>query len=197
MAQSTYRMTIAHSCAGQFAINVLHWRFDDAGFTTTSAAANALLDAWAATNLAGWKAMLPSDTTLLSLKGRKVSGTGGFETVKIFTAGTVGTRSGTISAAGISPCIILFGLGQVKTRGRIFLCGLSENDASAGVYTEAYKTAIATQSDIALDDVTLIGGGAPVATNVIFRPSTKVAIDVYKRQLSDTIGTIRRRQVPA
>jgi hypothetical protein len=196
MATHVYTLVPSYNVAGQFAQNVMHWQFDDGGYGSTVAAANALINAFVSAGLTALRNILPTDVNILSFKSRRVTGGGGFEKVQPSVGSVPGLRSGITSASGIAPCIVFYPVDQVRSRGRLFLPGLSESDASDGVYTSAYKTAVDTNVDTFTDDLTLAGGGAPTAQFVIFNPRSGVARVMSKHLLSDTIGTIRRRQLP-
>jgi len=196
MAQNIYSLALNFNTAGQFATNVHHWEFDDSGFGTTQAAAQALITAWLAAKKAALVAMLPSDVTLLSLRSRRVTSVGGFEGFTLVTSGNVGTRSGTQSASGLAPVVVFYPTANGKQRGRWFLPGVSELDCQDGIFTEAYKTAIATQVSTIVANLTLTGGGGPAAGMVIYCRVPKTGLLLHAALLSNLLGTQRRRQLP-
>lgn len=197
MAVHTYALTIAYNAGGQFATNTLHYNFDDSGYATTIEAANALLAAWDLTIRSEWIDMLPTAVTLLTGRCRRVGTTGGFEAVAFFPGGTTGTRTGAMMAAGTGPVLIFYPVANGRQRGRIFLPGISISDAIDGVITNAFKTAMfATIGNVSVD-LTLVGGGAPTASLVIWKQKPpQTATSVLQIRLSDLIATQRRRQVP-
>lgn len=197
MANNIYTLSLNWNIAGQFATTVLHYRFDDAGYTTTAAAGNALIQRWIAVSRAAWLAMIPNATSLLSVKGRKASGVGGFEAATIMPAGVVGTRVGELSASGVNPVLIHYPNIDSRGRGRTFLPGLREGDANGGVYTAGYQAAIAAQLATAFSDLVLAGGGTPTAEFVVKQriPANTAWLPIAT-QLSDMIGQQRRRQRP-
>lgn len=198
MASHVYSLDLNWNSGGQFCSNILHYVFDDAGYTTTAAAAQALLSSWAANAKAAWLAMLPTSVTLLSAKARKATGTGGFEAVSLYGAGNAGTRAGNLSASGLSPVLVHFPIDRRRGRGRTFLPGVRELDASAGVFTAAYETAIATNVVSAFADLLLAGGGAPTAEFVVKqRSGTPGWWSVGDTILSDLMGQQRRRMRPS
>ncbi len=197
MATNNYALVLNFNSAGQFASSVHHWKFDDSGFATTQAAANALITAWLAAKKAALVAMLPTDTTLLSVRSRRVQSAGGFEAVQIVSSGNVGTRTGTQSASGLCPCIVFYPVANSKLRGRWFLPGVSETDCVEGIFTAAYKSAIITQGSIIITGLTLTGGGAPAASMVVFTRASFTGNLIDNFQLSNLLGTQRRRQIPA
>lgn len=198
MADQIYSMSISTNISGQFAQNITHWRFDDAGFGTTLAAAAALCNAFSASRLTLFRNMCPNVTTFLSLKARRTTNGQGFESVLVIAGGTTGTRAGGISVAGISPCLIGFPATQeTRSRARIFLPGIRENDCDQGYYTSAFKTAVSGALATVFDPMALTGGGAPTATYVLSNSVPGNAIPITEWRLSEWIGTLRRRQVPA
>jgi hypothetical protein len=141
--------------------------------------------------------MHPTDVTLLSYKARQVNGTGGFEASEVATGSVVGTRTGTLSASGLSPVLIAYPSNNARARGRVFLHGVSEADVIDGVFTNAFKTAVATHAGPMLATINLVGGGSPPASYVIYNRVLKTGLLTSDIFLSDDLGTIRRRQVPA
>lgn len=197
MATNIYSLGLNWNIAGQFASTILHYRFDDAGYTTTAAAANALINRWIAVSRAAWLAMIPNVTTLLSVKSRKATGTGGFEAAAVMPAGVIGTRVGEISASGINPVLIHYPNTNIRGRGRTFLPGLREGDANGGVYTAGFQAAIAAQLSTAFSDLVLAGGGTPTAEFVVkARVPANTAWLPIATQMSDMLGQQRRRQRP-
>src|SRR5215471_5250364 len=120
MSVHIYRLTITYNVAGQFAQNILHYQFEDGGFTNTALAANALATQFDTSNTAGLKAMLPTATKILSYKGRGISMPGGFESVLLLAGPPAGTRTGNVQASAVSPVILLIPTGNAKQRGRVF-----------------------------------------------------------------------------
>jgi len=197
MAQSVYQVSWNFNIAGQFASSVFHWQFDDAGYATTNVAAGALINAWQTRDLTHFKQLIPSAVTFLTMKARKVGSVGGFESVGIFVAGTVGLRAGNLAAAGVSPVVIFYPSNNGKLRGKWFIPGLSESDCAGGVLTNAFKTIATTNIGLMFDDLTLVGGGAPVANHGVYSRATNTFTHMTFERLSDLIGTQRRRQRPA
>lgn len=198
MASNLYTLALNWNSAGQFCTNVLHYVFDDSGFSTTAGAAQALINRWIAVAETPWLAMLPDQVSFLSIKARRTKGGGGFEAVTLVSAGTVGTRVGGISASGIAPVLIHYPSGRSAGRGRTFLPGVRETDVSAGVYTAAFQGAVATAINTAFADLVLVGGGAPTAEFVVKQNSGSPGWwAVAETMLSDLVGQMRQRQRPS
>jgi len=198
MASHLYQLVINSNSAGQFCSNIVHYVFDDSGYTTTAAAAAALNNRWDAANRGAWQACLPDQVALLSVKSRRAEGGGGFEAVRLYGAGNNGTRAGGISASGLNPVIIHYPLDRRNGRGKTFLPGVRELDVSAGVFTDAFVNTINTQWVTLTQDLVLVGGGAPTAEFVV--KSTRAGAGwwaVGESELSDLVGQQRRRQRPS
>jgi hypothetical protein len=196
MATRVYNLVLNYNSGGQFCSNVLHLQFDDSGFATTQDAAQALITAWLLANKAALVAMLPTDVTLLSVRSRLVNGVGGFEGFSLVASGNVGTRTGTQSATGLSPCVILYPVSNGRKRGRIFLPGVSEADCVDGIFAAAFQTAISTNMLTLLTSITLVGGGTPSAAPVIYDRVNRVGVLLGGAELSPMLGTQRRRMLP-
>lgn len=198
MATQIYTLDLNWNSAGQFCSNILHYVFDDAGYATTAQAGQALINRWDAVSRTSWLAMLPTAVTLLSIKSRKAMGVGGFEAVKLYSTGNVGTRTGGISASGLAPILVHYPIDRRLGRGKTFLPGLSENDASAGVFSAAFEAAVGGAVPVAFANLTLVGGGAPTATFVVKQRSGSPGYwNISQTYLSDLLGQQRRRQRPS
>lgn len=197
MATNIYTLNLNWNSAGQFCSTILHYAFDDAGYASTASAAQALINRWIAVSQTPWLNMLPNVVTLLSAKARKSTGTGGFEAVTLFSTGNTGARSGGISASGLNPVLIHFPIDRRNGRGKTFLPGVRELDASAGVFSANYEAAVAGAVPTAFADLVLAGGGTPTAVFVVKqRAGSPGYWDVAQSILSDIMGQQRRRQRP-
>ena len=198
MAAHTYRLTISYNSAGQFAQNVLHYSFDDGAFTTTIAAANALINAFDLHCVTPLENALSVHTQILSLKSRLVVTHGGFEAVKLGAVGDVGTRPGDLSASGLAPLIRFITNDTPPVTGRVFLPGISDTDAADGFCSPAFFTALTAAANVLDDQLTLVGGGAPVATPVVLTHKPIVdSIPIHVAVPCSFLATQRRRQRPA
>ncbi len=197
MAQQTYRITISYNSAGQFAQNVLHYAFDDSLFANTTLSAKALIDAFNLHCTGPLKAALSTHTLILSYKARKIHSTGGFEAVRLGVAGDVGLRAGDLSASGLAPLIRFVTNDVPPASGRMFLPGLSDNDCIDGFLDTGFFTILTGLANALDDQLTLVGGGAPLATPVVQRESpTRVASPIHIAVPSPYLATQRRRQRP-
>ena len=190
-------MTPTWNVGGQFAQSVWHWRFDDSGFTTSAAAAEALNAAWEAAYDPSFAFFYPAAVSLLSLKTRLVSHLGGFEAFNPFVTPIAGTRAGTMSCSAPSPVCIFYPTDTNRRRGRWFIPGVSDDDITDGRYTQAFITDINTLPGTQFDDLTLTGGGAPVAEFIVYDPKFGSQFKPVKNMLSLRLGTLRGRQRPA
>jgi hypothetical protein len=199
MAQHTYSLVISYTPGLQFAQNVLHYQFDDSSYGDTASAALALCNAFDSAFTTILRSILSVHTTLLSYKARALTAPGGFEAVKLLAGPPVGTRTGNLSCAAVSPVIVLFPTANAKPRGRVFLPGVSDTDLVDGDFSSAYRTAVTAALHMFSDVITLAGGATPAATPVVYSrkttPGTSYAVE-YAR-LSEMAGTQRRRQRPA
>ena len=197
MATSTYRLTISYNTAGQFAQNVLHYDFDDSLYASTIAAAAALNTSFNTHCSGPLKDALSLHTQILSYKSRKEVGGGGFEAVLLGVAGDVGNRTGDLSASGLAPMIRFVSNAAPTVTGRIFLPGVSDDDAFDGILTPAYFTDLTALANALDDSLTLAGGGAPTAVPVILsRKPVVVSAPIHVAVPAPTLSTQRRRQRP-
>jgi len=197
MAQQTYRLVITGNAAGQFVQNVLHYQFDDAGYTTSQVAAAQLITKWHNTNAALWRAILPTDYLLKSYKAVKVTGGGGFSSFLPNPGTQAGTRPGAQSASALNPVVIITPIPLTRARGKIFLPGISETDIQDGVFTAAYTSAVTSALSTLLDDLVLAGGGTPTAVYGWLKKDGVTFVTGDNSFLSQNLGTQRRRMKPA
>lgn len=198
MSLNTYQLTISYTVGGQFAQNVLHYQFDDSGFSTSQVAAQALISAWDTANRSTLRNILSAAVTINSYKSSRISAAGGFEAFVPVSSSNTGTRGAALSVSGLSTVIIHYPVNLAFPRGRTFLPGVSENDVEDGVYTAAFQAAVISALNTLFDPVTLTGGGAPVATFGMFRRvPNKVFVALINSILSQNVGTMRRRMRPA
>lgn len=198
MPAETYSLTISYNSAGQFAQNVLHYSFDDSLFANTTLSAKALIDAWNLHSTALLKAALSVHTTILSYKSRRISSSGGFESIRVGVAGDIGLRAGDLSASGLAP-LIRFVTNQVPpVSGRMFLPGVSDSDCVDGFLATGFFTVLEGLAGALDDPITLVGGGAPVATPVVrLNFPVRQSVPIHVAVPSPYLATQRRRQRPA
>lgn len=198
MAQQTYSLIASYTAGGQFAQNVWHWQFDDAGFVSTKTAAQALQSAFVTLGRkTSLLSILPTDVTINSLKGGRVSSPGGFDAFSPLVAPHVGTRAGTMSASGLAPCLIHYPINLSLGRGRTFLPGVSELDVDDGIYTSGFRGAVSSALANLFDNMVLTGGGGPTAVFGYFRRPQKVFVALPNTELSENLGQQKRRMRPA
>ncbi len=197
MAQQIYQLIPSFSSAGQFAQSVWHYQFDDAAFTTTQEAGNALIAAFDTAHRTELRGCLPSDVTLLSYRAKKINGVGGFNAYAPVTSTNTGTRTGTQSATALNPVAIFYGFLPGYGRGKWFIPGVSESDIEDGRFTAAYKTAIDALLGSMFDDIVLIGGGNPTAVFGWYARNANAFRIPALNELSANLGTQRRRMLPA
>jgi len=198
MAQSTYSLIITYNCDGQFAQNVTHWQFDDAGFNTTKTAAEALQSAWVtAGRNTSLKNILSSSVSIVSLKGSCVSKPGGFDAFSPISPPVAGIRGAALSASGLSPVLVSYPINLSLARGRFFLPGIAEADIADGIFTSGFRAAVTSALANLFDNLTLTGGGAPTAVFGYFRRPQKVFVALPNTELSENLGTQKRRMRPA
>jgi len=197
MSQHVYQLVPSFNCGGQFAQSVFHYLFDDAGFTTRKQAGQALINAFDAAKRTALRAFLPSDTSLISYRARAMKTVGGFNAYTPITSTNAGTRSGTQSASALNPVVIHYPLTPSDGRGKWFIPGISETDIEDGRYTNAYVSAIQTLLSTFFGDLTLVGGGGPIANFGWYSAVTSSFIRPSLSSLSLNLGTQRRRMRPA
>lgn len=197
MAQHVYQLIPSFNSAGQFAQSVWHYQFDDAGFSTTKTAAQALAVAFDTAHRTQLRACLPTDVTLVSYRSRQINAVGGFNSFIPVTSTNAGTRTGTQSASAINPVAVFFPLVPSHGRGKWFIPGVAEADCEDGRFSAAYISAINTILGAMFDDLTLVGGGGPTAVFGWYSRSANAFRTPIRNELSLNIGTQRRRMRPA
>lgn len=196
MSTQVYSLTLNGLVGPQFYSNVLHYQFDDAGFSTRALAAAALIDAWDTANRATFRTMIPTSCSIRSLKSRCVSAPGGFEAFKGLTGVTAGSRGGNLTASGVAPFITKFVANFAGQIGKTFLPGVTDSDMIDGIWQSGFITAVAAGKHIFTDTLVLTGGGGPTATPVVWNRLLHVARPIIAAQLQAYPGTQRRRQLP-
>lgn len=197
MADSAYSLVLNWNVAGQFASTVLHLNFDDSGYSSTQTAALALINRWDTVNRAAILTMIPGAVSLISIKSRKVSTTGGFEAVKLITTSNVGTLAGPMTVAAIGPVIILIDTAETKLRGKVFLPGTSQNALAEGVWLSSFYSVVAAHVFLFQSSIVLAGGGTPTAHPCVYHRGSNTWSQTKIAYLSSTVGTLRRRQRPS
>lgn len=198
MSANVYALTVTYNAGGQFAQNVLKYQFDDAGYTDTASAANALILAWQASKLAALMNICPTAVTAVSLKARSITTGGGFESVVLLSSGNVGLRSGAMQATGVCPVGIWAGANNAKARGKTFIPGVADGDLVDGIYATSFINAFVTWQTAQLGSLVLTGGGSPTATFGIYqRKPVPSFIAATSGRLAPIPGTLLRRQRPA
>lgn len=193
----TYALILTFDNAGQFSQNILHYQFDDSGYTDTASAALALINSFNAHKLTAWQAILPATVIFLSAKARCIDTTGGFEAVVPYAGGTAGGRTGTQQDSAVGPVGIVFPISNAKPRGKIFLCGATDVDLIDGIFATTFVNNFTTFANAQLGTLALVGGGAPTATYGVY--SRKPIISFHAAEyikLSPIPGTLRKRQRP-
>lgn len=197
MATHIYQMAINYNCANQFASNILHFTFDDGGFTTTAAAARGLIAGWDAANRTRLRNILSDQVAILSYRARAVNVSGGFEGSSTLASSNLGNRTGNMMASGIGPVSVLFPIGNAKQRGRIFWPGVSDSDCFDGVLQPAFKTVLNTSLSGMITPFSTVGGGTVTVQPVIYSRRLLTTFNIFAAQTSLMVGQVRRRQLPA
>jgi hypothetical protein len=197
MATHIYQMSINYNCANQFASNILHFSFDDGGFTTTAAAARGLIQGWDNTNRTRLRNILSNQVAILSYRARAVNVSGGFEGSATISTSNLGNRTGNLMASGIGPVSILFPIGNAKQRGRIFWPGVSDTDCVDGILTAAYKAVLNTSLSGMIAPFPTVGGGTVTVQPIVYSRRLLQAFNIFAAQTSMLVGQVRRRQLPA
>lgn len=199
MALQTYSLIASYTTGGQFAQNVWHWQFDDAGFVTKKTAAEALQSAWVAASRGNTLMLiLPAAVTLNSLKGSCETAAGGFEAFTPLSSGNVGLRGAAMSVSALAPVLIHYPVNLKIGRGRTFLPGIAEADVEDGVFTDGFRGAVTSALSTLFDPLTLTGGGGPTATfGLLSRKGTPHFVAIPNTILSENLGTMKRRMRPA
>lgn len=197
MAVHTYQMAINYNVAGQFASNILHFTFDDGGFTTTAAAANGLCSGWDNANRTRLRNILSTHVTILSYRARAINTPGGFEGGLLLSTANTGNRTGNLMAAGVGPVTILYPIGNGTQRGRIFWPGITDSDGVDGQVQGGLKAVLITSIGGMITAFPTVGGGTVSVQPVIYSRTLHQAFTIFAGQTSLMIGQVRRRQRPS
>jgi hypothetical protein len=158
-----------------------------------------LNNAFDTANTAHLRAMLCTNVSINSYKSRALNVAGGFEAIKLLAGPPSGLLAGALDTHAVSPVIILYPVGNAPQRGRVFLPGASDVVLIDGDWSAGFRTVVQTHRVMFVNTITLTGGGAPVASPVIYSrlpiPATSRVVE-YAR-LSEMAGTQRRRERPA
>lgn len=197
MAVHTYQMAVNYNVAGQFASNILHFTFDDGGYTTTAAAATGLCQGWDNSNRTRLRNILSTHVTILSYRARAINVPGGFEGGVLLSSANTGNRTGNLMAAGAGPVTVLFPIGNGKQRGRIFWPGITDTDAVDGKVSDSLAAVLITSVGGMITPFASVGGGTVSIQPVIYSRVLQQAFTIFAGQTSLIIGQTRRRQVPS
>lgn len=138
---------------------------------------------------------LPEDYEATSLRVRRVAPTGGPTAIILaaeFTNAT-GERTGTISSAQVAPLLIFIPTTLPAKVGKVFYCGVSEDDIDEMALVAGLLTAMNNFGD-AWTNGGSVGGGNYVGC--VYRRLTLTADDIADHYVSPHIGTQRRRLLP-
>lgn len=197
MAVQLYQMVLSYNSSGQFCQNVLHWRFDDAGFANTWQAAQDLIGTWSNANINVLRDIWSDETTALSIKGRRVTGGGGFEAIENYAPPVAGQWAASSQVSGLATVIVFYPLDESRSRSKMFIPGVPIDALVNGKWTAAFKAAVtATLNFGVFADFSLTGGGTPNAEHVIPGTTAANSKSISEIRLSQTPGTMRRRQRP-
>lgn len=189
-------MSINYNAGGQFCSNILHFTFDDSGFTTTQAAAAGLIAGWDTANRTKLRNMISSHVTILSYRARAIDQVAGFEASLVLSSANTGNRTGNLSVAAVGPCIILFTTGNAPTRGRVFLPSCSDTDVVDGIMTTSYQSVLATNCTAFVSTFSATGGGTPTVQPVVHSRILGGNFNIFAARPSAMIAQVRRRQLP-
>jgi len=193
----TYQLTITGSCAGEFMQNILHFHLNEAGAGTLFEYAEALINAFNTSNLNDFLGMLSPDYSCLSLRAKKVSGSGGPTAILGFAAGSQIGGGGT-SAGSTQVALLLnfpVALNGKNVTGKMFISGIPAAEVVDNTMSNTLQTAAGTWMTTLFTNLTLTGA-LGTATFCIYNRATQTDQVVSAGYVSPLVGTQRRRLHP-
>jgi hypothetical protein len=198
MPDDTMEVVVTGHLAGQLCQNVFHFSTNNIGGDPLFSYAKNLGEELMKTGgfLSKYVDCLPEDYTGSSVRVRTLLPTLGptyYAGAASWVDGYIGTRSGDISSAQVSPLIIWIADTRETKTGRTFLPGVSEDDIDEMLLIVGLRTAIADFAAI------YITGGTTSDLSwygAIYRRDLSLNDLVVAAYLSPHIGTQRRRLVP-
>lgn len=199
MAEEIYEIVISGTLAGQFVQSVFHIGADNTGDEPPYEVAESILDALNVANgfLQRWCELHPASYLVTSMRVRRIGATGGPTAIMLSGAMFLadGQRTGPISSAAVNPVLIWLTTLNPAKPGRTFVCGISETDIDAMVYTASWLLAadalilsVVTPGTLALGSIAYSFG--------IYRRVLLQCNDIFAGRVSPVVGTQRRRLHP-
>jgi len=199
MATEVYEAVLTGNLSGQYVQTVTHWQVDNSGSIAPYLMAQDLAES--ISGASGWvdllMAITPAGYTASSIRVRRVSAGGGPTAIVLGPSFTdaAGDRTGAIQTFSANPCIVWLPQTQPGKVGKLFVCGLSETDADAGVYTAGYISAVASFIAGSIVPFTTLTSGDTYEL-VIWRRATSTTSDIIAGRLSPKVGLQKRRSLP-
>lgn len=198
MAAETYQLVISGQCAGQFVQNILHYRMDDASFSSRLAAAKGLVLGWEEADLGGaWVSLLPVPYVINSVKARRITNGGGPEYISVALQGSAGLQGTNVQTSSAGPVLLWHTNGPNRSVGKTFLAGIGTTNVEGGEISASFLAILFEFATDLRQSFPAVGGSTPTCDMVIPKtgdPSTRYLVDGV--QISKDIGKLRRRQLP-
>jgi hypothetical protein len=193
-------LLITGNLAGQFVQNVLHLDTIVDSAADPYSYAEELVDNLNDTHLffENWTAGLPDSYLLLSLRYRQIYPTPAATLIRVATSlsNQQGQRTGAISAQQNCPMIKMVSFVDAAHPGRIFMCGISEEDVNDGIIDPGLVTAYAPL--LANLRATINGTTPTSVSRFIVLKKGALALDrhVEFAQIMPSVYSQRRRMSP-
>jgi len=194
---SVYQLVTTFAGAGQIWQNVMHFRLSEAGSGTTLAYSQALGDSFESDILPDFLTCLSGETTLRSLKVKKISGLGGPTSIRLYAAGAqVGARGTPIG--NTSECLVATFSAYLNLKnvtGKLFMAGLADGDIVDNSFATALLGAVQA-FQITLTNSLTLAGALGTAQFTIYNQATGTDAIPSGSSIAPRIGTQKRRLLP-
>jgi hypothetical protein len=194
---NVYQSVLTWIGGDQLFQNVLHFHLTESGTASPQDYAADLNQAIEDNIIPVWIVCIADTVELRSIKSKRVSGTGGFNVIKLYAPGDVAGSGGspmgnTCECAVLEFPVILSGK---NVTGKIFMSGLPDSAVIANGFSSAFLTLAAAFMTNLFDTMTLAGGHGD-ADFTIYNRVTKADTQPDRGNVGMTVGTQHRRLRP-
>lgn len=141
---STVKLVIQGTAEATACLNILHYKYT--GAAPASTALNTFVNAWLSAHKTQWLACHGAHYTLQAVTATDLSvGSGATYSQPVAGPSNVGTATGIPFPNNVALAVSLkTGLSGRRNRGRVFMGGLTDNQADGSIATGAFQTQLTT-----------------------------------------------------